>query len=464
MKKLRGKDLLKLGFAEGPAIGLAIEVVKKHYKYNRREEILAALADVAAAPEAYTSDKIWNKVAGKLIPDTTSERKVTALEPNPLSYRIYGSEYIDEGAHEQMNVAMRLPVARAGALMPDAHYGYGLPIGGVLATENTIIPYGVGMDIGCRMCLSVYDIPAELLNRDTEKLKKALGMHTRFGFDAFDRPMDDPIFTRSEFKEIKKVKELKGKARAQIGSSGSGNHFVEFGWVEIAEQDDHLGLLPGSYLAVLSHSGSRGLGANIAQHYTKIAREKCLLPKEAQHLAWLDLATEEGQEYWLAMNLAGDYASACHRHIHQRLGRFLGEKPLAVVENHHNFAWKENINGKELIIHRKGATPAGKNVLGIIPGSMTAPAFIVKGKGQADSIYSAAHGAGRQMSRRKAKSSFTRSELSKHLAQAEVELIGGGLDESPFAYKDIHQVMRHQRDLVDVLGTFQPKIVRMDDQ
>jgi len=282
-----------------------------------------------------------------------------------------------------------------------------------------------------------------------------------FGFDAFDRPMDDPIFSRPEFKEIKKVKELKGKARAQIGSSGSGNHFVEFGWVEINEPDEHLGLPAGRYLAVLSHSGSRGMGANIAQHYTKIAREQCLLPKEAQHLAWLGLDAEEGQEYWLAMNLAGDYASACHHHIHQRLGKFLGEKPLSVVENHHNFAWKEQIKDKEYIVHRKGATPAGKNVLGIIPGSMTAPAFIVKGKGKVDAINSASHGAGRQMSRRKAKNTFTRSELKKHLAKAGVELLGGGLDESPFVYKDIHQVMRHQEDLVNVLGTFQPKIVRM---
>jgi tRNA-splicing ligase RtcB len=237
---------------------------------------------------------------------------------------------------------------------------------------------------------------------------------------------------------------------------------VEFGWVEIPQYDNHLGVEAGRYLAVLSHSGSRGMGANIANHYTKLAREKCVLPKEAQHLAWLDLESEAGAEYWLAMNLAGDYASACHNHIHRRLGKFLGEHPIAVVENHHNFAWKETIDGKDWIVHRKGATPAGKNELGVIPGSMTAPAFIVKGKGRSEALNSASHGAGRQMSRRQAQNSFTNSGLKKHLAEAGVELIGGGLDESPFAYKDIHQVMRAQRDLVDVLGTFQPKIVRMD--
>lgn len=462
MKKLRGKDLLKLGFEPGPAVGLALEVVKKHFKYNSLEEIIAALEAVAAAPEDYREDQLWQAVAEKLLPNQAEEKKVIPLEPNPLGYQVYGSKHIEQGALKQMNTAMRLPVTQSGALMPDAHQGYGLPIGGVLATENSVIPYGVGMDIGCRMCLSVYDLPVELLDRDRGKIKKALEENTRFGFDSFEKPFDDPIFGRSEFKEIKKVKELKGKARTQIGSSGSGNHFVEFGVVEITDFDSHLGLAPGRYVAVLSHSGSRGLGANIAQHYTKIAREQCLLPKEAQHLAWLDLDSEAGAEYWLAMNLAGDYASACHHHIHRRLGQFLGEKPLALVENHHNFAWKERVDGKDWIVHRKGATPAGKNVLGVIPGSMTAPAFIVKGKGNLASLNSASHGAGRQMSRRQAQNNFTQSELKKHLAEAGVQLIGGGLDESPFAYKDIHQVMRSQRDLVEVLGTFQPKFVRMD--
>ena len=275
--------------------------------------------------------------------------------------------------------------------------------------------------------------------------------------------MDDDILSRSEFKEIPKLKSLRQKAYAQIGTSGSGNHFVEFGSVKIMDPNNEFGLLPDEYLGVLSHSGSRGMGANIAQHYTKLAMEKCLLPKEARHLAWLSLDSEEGMEYWLAMNLAGDYASACHRHIHHRLSKALGDKPIARVENHHNFAWKEILpSGREVIVHRKGATPAGKGVLGVIPGSMTAPGFIVRGKGNTDSLNSASHGAGRQMSRRKAKENISHSELKKHLKAHGVELIGGGLDEAPFAYKDIHQVMGFQRELVEVIGTFLPKIVRMD--
>ncbi|MFY8037520.1 MAG: RtcB family protein, partial [Cyclobacteriaceae bacterium] len=265
-----------------------------------------------------------------------------------------------------------------------------------------------------------------------------------------------------DFKELSFVRSFNDRAWKQIGSSGGGNHFVEFGVVEITNPINEYNLAPGSYLAVLSHSGSRGLGANIARHYTNLAMELCKLPQEAKHLAWLDLTTQEGQEYWLAMNLAGDYASACHHQIHERMALSLGETPLAMIENHHNFAWKEkDATGEELIVHRKGATPAGKDVLGIIPGSMATPGFIVRGKGQAASINSASHGAGRTMSRTKAKETILPGQVNQFLKQAGVELIGSGLDEAPMAYKDIHQVMAAQQELVDVLGTFMPKIVRM---
>lgn len=459
--KLRGKELIKIGYPQGRAVGMAINMMTQHYKRTDKATVLEILGKVLAEPEKYEEDEILGRIAGELIVAPPPEQN--QLLEHPIDYRIYGIEGINENAIEQMNVAMQLPITTAGALMPDAHHGYGLPIGGVLATENSIIPYGVGMDIGCRMCLSIYSIPAEKMQKERSQFKDMLLDNTRFGFNSFERPMDDEVLHRDEFKEIPKVKSLIGKARTQIGSSGSGNHFVEFGVVNITDENNEFDLPLGHYLGVLSHSGSRGLGANIAQHYTKIAKEKCLLPKHAQHLAWLDLDTEEGMEYWLAMNLAGDYASACHHHIHQRLAKALGEQPLAVVENHHNFAWKENLaDGREVIVHRKGATPAGKGVLGIIPGSMTAPGFIVRGTGNYDSLQSASHGAGRQMSRRKAKQSFTHSELKKHLKKEGVNLIGGGLDEAPNAYKDIHKVMQKQRDLVEVIGTFLPKIVRMD--
>ncbi|MEQ8811728.1 MAG: RtcB family protein, partial [Imperialibacter sp.] len=140
----------------------------------------------------------------------------------------------------------------------------------------------------------------------------------------------------------------------------------------------------------------------------------------------------------------------------------LGEQPLTMIENHHNFAWKEkDAAGNDLIVHRKGATPAGKGVLGIIPGSMTSPGFIVRGKGESAAINSASHGAGRVMSRTKAKQTLSKQEVRKHLRKAGIELIGSGLDEAPMVYKDIHQVMAFQQELVEVVGSFIPKVVRM---
>lgn len=460
--KLRGKDLLKIGFDQGPAVGLAITIMQRHYKFNSKQHALTILKDVLASPDKYAEDEVLGPIVTALRKAEPLENDEVSLREQQVDYCIFGAEYIAANARAQMNVAMRLPVAEAGALMPDAHHGYGLPIGGVLATKNAVIPYGVGVDIGCRMCLTVYDLPVSKLKEDRAQFKDWLGKHTRFGFEAHDRPLDDAVLERPEFKEIKVVKDLRQKARTQIGSSGGGNHFVEFGEVTIAEADNEFGIPPGTYVGLLSHSGSRGLGANIARHYTQLAMETTRLPKEARHLAWLDLDTEAGQEYWLAMNLAGDYASACHHHIHYRLGQALGLQPVATIENHHNFAWKEMApDGTEYIVHRKGATPAGKGVLGIIPGSMTAPAFLVRGKGVVDALQSASHGAGRQMSRRKAINSFTKKQLKQELKRHGVDLIGGGMDEAPFAYKDIHRVMEHQRGLVEVLGTFLPKIVRM---
>jgi tRNA-splicing ligase RtcB len=232
--------------------------------------------------------------------------------------------------------------------------------------------------------------------------------------------------------------------------------------VEVTDADETLGLKKGTYVGLLTHSGSRALGANIAQHYTALAKKLRRLPGEAANLAWLNLDEDAGREYWMAMNLAGDYASACHHIIHQRIAKAIGHKPLRMVENHHNFAWKEKWEGREVIVHRKGATPAAAGVLGIIPGSMTAPGFIVKGKGLEASVNSASHGAGRKMSRTKAMQSITQAQLKDVLKKHGVKLLGAGLDEAPFAYKDIEVVMESQRSLVDVVGKFTPKIVKMD--
>lgn len=462
--KLQGKDLRKIGYPEGPVIGIAIQVFHKHFKYHSVSDATQLLKKILTQPETYMQDEVLRPVAAALMPAAADPANAEiALQPESIHFNIFGRDQIEEGALAQMYTATRLPVSVAGALMPDAHSGYGLPIGGVLATENSVIPYGVGVDIGCRMCLSVFPLPHTEIDAQRNRLKNILIEHTLFGAGGeFSKTHPHTIVESELFKEIPLLRGLQGKAARQLGSSGSGNHFVEFGSVEIAVYDEQLKLSPGKYLALLSHSGSRGLGAAIAQHFTKLAMEKRKLPQSARHLAWLSLDEEEGHEYWLAMNLAGDYASACHHVIHRRIAQALGEKPMAMVENHHNFAWKEVYDNREVIVHRKGATPADKDVLGIIPGSMTSPGYIVKGKGNEASINSASHGAGRMMSRTKAKESITWHSLEELLKKNDVTLIGAGLDEAPQAYKDIETVMSAQKNLVDIVGIFHPRIVRMD--
>ena len=201
----------------------------------------------------------------------------------------------------------------------------------------------------------------------------------------------------------------------------------------------------------------------MAEHYTKVAMDlHAALPKDFRHLAWLGLDEEAGAEYWAAMTLAGKYASANHAVIHRQIVDALRIPVLGGIENHHNFAWKEVVDGQEVIVHRKGATPAGKDALGVIPGSMSAPGFVVRGLGNPDSLSSAAHGAGRRMSRKEAFSRFDWESVRRALAAQGVELISGGLDEAPDAYKDIRQVMADQSDLVVALAEFQPRLVKMD--
>ena len=391
------------------------------------------------------------------------------LRENPVPYEVWGREYIDEGAIEQLANAAKLPISVAGALMPDAHIGYGLPIGGVLATEGVVIPYAVGVDIACRMRMTIFPVKPHMIKQQKDRFKKALREHTLFGAGKkwnknkrADHPvMDDPVWKETGF-----LNSLKVKAQDQLGTSGSGNHFVEWGSFSL-QNDDEFGLGSGDYLALLSHSGSRGLGYQVADRYSNIAASyHPNLDKSVSRLAWLPLDWDMGREYWLSMELAGRYAVANHEVIHTRLATAIKQKPAVVIENHHNFAWKEmiEIHGeqKEVIVHRKGATPAGKGVLGIIPGSMGDSGFVVRGKGNNGAINSASHGAGRILSRSKARESITKTMQKKYLKERGITLIGGGLDESPQAYKSIENVITAQSDLVEIIGEFKPIIVRMD--
>lgn len=463
MGNLRTKDLSKIGYHNDQLRSLVINIASKNFKHHSKQELLDLLVDIKNDPEAFLENEETRKIAEKVIGKVKEVSfKAYELREEPSSCKVYGSKGIESSAKQQMEIACMLPVSVQAALMPDAHMGFGLPIGGVLATDQAIIPYAVGMDIGCRMALSILDAAEGFNKRNEFQIMQAMKNHTHFGMEGgLAIRQDHEILDHPLFNEIPFLKPLRGKAARQLGTSGNGNHFVEFGEIELLENNS-LGLEPKVYTALLTHSGSRGLGAAIAKQYTHIAMETCKLPRHAQQLAWLDIDTEAGQEYWLAMNLAGDYAKACHDRIHKNLLSALGLKAMALVENHHNFAWKDSLsNGKEIIVHRKGATPAHQGELGIIPGSMTTAAYLVSGRGNEHALNSASHGAGRAMSRQKAKDNMTNSAMKKLISNANVKLIGGSVEENPLAYKDIDQVMLAQKELVDIQGKFIPKIVRM---
>jgi tRNA-splicing ligase RtcB len=379
-------------------------------------------------------------------------------------YKVWG-EGLEPDALNQMANACKLPVAAAGALMPDAHVGYGLPIGGVLATRKAVIPYAVGVDIACRMKMSVLDLPLDALDTQAARLTSAIDRETRFGVGGSFKQKRAHDVMDADWRVTPVTTGLKDRAWAQLGTSGSGNHFVEFGKLTVMK--DAAGLPPGEYVALLSHSGSRGAGAAIAAHYSKLAKKlHPELPGELANLAWLDLDTEAGQEYWAAMELMGRYAAANHALIHRHIARHLGADVRLDLENHHNFAWRERhrLPGgsvEDVIVHRKGATPAGAGVLGIIPGSMGTPGYVVRGRGSDASLHSAAHGAGRRMSRTAAKKQFRWEDAMAFLRERNVTLFSAGLDEVPMAYKNIDEVMAAQQDLVEPLARFDPRLVKM---
>ncbi len=374
-------------------------------------------------------------------------------------YTVFGKD-LDPAAIAQMEDAVSLPVAVKGALMPDAHMGYGLPIGGVLAVRDAVIPYAVGVDIACRMKLSVLSLPFRHYETHPRDFRKALENQTRFGVgEEFSRPGQHPVIDE-DWNISPLVASLKDLAHKQLGTSGSGNHFAEFGRLILTRDD--LGLKAGEYLAFLTHSGSRGSGARIAEHYSNLAKRlHPELGKPLNNLAWLDMQKGDGMEYVKAMELMGRYASANHEIIHDAVLDFLGENALVTIENHHNFAWKEKIGLQEVMVHRKGATPAGKGVLGIIPGSMADPGFIVRGLGNENALSSAAHGAGRRMSRNAAIKQFDFKDLQDIMGKKHITLISAGLDEIPMAYKNIEDVMDQQKGLVEIVAKFEPKLVKM---
>lgn len=456
-------QLEKLGICSEAARTAAMACIKNAARCGySNAQIRKALKRVATAPQAHLRDPLYAALAQALIPHHTqgkpTERPVSSHMRAP--YCSWGTD-LDPKSIEQMEKACSLPISVRGALMPDAHVGYGLPIGGVLATDNAVIPYAVGVDIACRMKLSVLDVPPQMLEDERcAQLQRAIETQTKFGIGASFHPRRSHPVMDEDWNVSPITRQLKDKAWGQLGTSGSGNHFVEFGLFHIEIPD--LGLEPGVYLALLTHSGSRGTGAEVCTYYSKRAKASCKgLPSDLQHLAWLPLDSADGQEYWAAMELMGKYAAANHALIHQHIVKFLGAQVVADVENHHNFGWREKHDGRLVVVHRKGATPAAKGQLGIIPGSMASPAYIVRGKGNPDSLQSVSHGAGRVISRTQAKKQFSWRDVQELLQRKKVKVLTAGLDEIPLVYKDIDAVMACQTDLAEVIAHFEPRLVKM---
>ncbi|WP_322821987.1 RtcB family protein [Chloroflexus sp.] len=376
-------------------------------------------------------------------------------QPQPL--KIIGAHLIEPGAIEQMQTALRLPPAIRGALMPDAHQGYALPVGGVIAYDRAVAPYQVGVDIGCRMHLSIFaDMTPEEAHRDRHHLLDTITKVTVFGIGSPKKPVaDHPILADPRWRATKLLRELHDLAKFQIGTSGGGNHFAE---IVVGEWlDTHR-----TFVGLLTHSGSRGVGAKIANYYATLAdRETAAIASGIpKTYGWLGTDTEAGQEYLLAMRLAGDFARANHEVIHARFAKAAGVAVERVIEHHHNFAW-EQPDGT--VIHRKGATPAEAGTYGLIPGSMATASYIVEGLGEPTSLASASHGAGRRFSRSEARRTITLAMAAAVVREAGVLVRGLAVDESPLAYKDIETVMELQvaAGLIRPVARMRPLVVVM---
>lgn len=471
---MKARQLEKLGLPASLAKLAKWKASEARAAGMSQQDVRQALEKIVENPDAFREHPQFGQLAYEL---AVVQKHIANSEPvkpreQPAPMRQWGDD-LDPQSINQMRVACNLPIAVQGALMPDAHVGYGLPIGGVLATRGAVIPYAVGVDIACRVKLSILEMEPHALKSHRDQLINALERETRFGVGAaFHKRerrehdvMDDP-----DWQATPVTRQNKDKAAEQLGTSGSGNHFVEYGELSVdSEGATRLGLpAPGNYIALLSHSGSRGTGAAVCHHYSTLAQKlHPQLDAQQRHLAWLELDRHEGREYWTAMNLMGKYAAANHAAIHDAIARNLGVRVIAGVENHHNFAWEEEHPDPEtgkvekFIVHRKGATPAGAGVLGFIPGSMAAPGYVVRGKGKPESLLSASHGAGRLMSRTAAINKYRWADVRPVLEQRNVTLLSAGLDEAPFVYKDIDRVMAEQRDLVETIARFDPRIVKM---
>ncbi|SHF50110.1 RtcB family protein [Desulforamulus putei] len=386
---------------------------------------------------------VINNQPGQLIPVKVWLNDISQLE--------------EECLQQALNLS-KLPFAfRHIALMPDTHAGFGMPIGGVLAADNVVIPNAVGVDIGCGMCFAETDIPkTELTKEDLQHLVGQIMRNIPTGFnhhkskqtsqalDSFVKQINAAEF----YKPWELVKEI-DSGYYQIGTLGGGNHFIEI-------QADERGMV-----CVMLHSGSRNFGLKIARHFNEVAKrlnEQWQSPVPKQYdLAFLPLDTPEGNAYMVWMDVALQFAMENRRKMMDIVMNALQKRRPGVrfsntINAHHNYAALENHFGREVMVHRKGAIRARQGELGIIPGAMGTYSYIVEGLGNEESFHSCSHGAGRTMSRKKAVATIPVDKTMEDLKQLGVVLgknkKGDISEESRFAYKDIDFVISQELDLI----------------
>lgn len=370
-------------------------------------------------------------------------------------------EEIEKGAWEQLvNVSNHPEIGSHVAVMPDCHVGYGVPIGCVAPTIGSVIPNAVGVDIGCGLHAIQTGIAYDRERMDQRFWREWASHVARevpTGFASHKAPQKlGPLDRKLRATDLQRL--LKEKAAFQLGTLGGGNHFLE------AQVDE------GGEIWLMVHSGSRNTGLRIANHYNGLAvdlttRRRLVVGKD---LASLPLDHEWGQDYLHDMQWATDFALANRKEMGQKLLRWLWrtmeahrmpvthDAPLQVINIHHNFARLEEHGGQQVMVHRKGATSAAKGAMGVIPGSMGTPSFIVRGLGNPDSFESCSHGAGRVMGRNVARKSITAKAFAESLAGTFSKASMSYVDEAPLAYKNVEMVVDRQRDLVEVVHTLRP--------
>lgn len=375
------------------------------------------------------------------------------------------------GHEVEMDALKQIQVCRHGgvaaALMGDHHVGYLQPIGGVVAYDDAISPAGVGFDIACGNKAVKLDIAFPEIAGDLPRLADEIWQTLSFGMGMKnDEKVEHELFEDPAWREVKPLTnpELQNKARAQLGTIGSGNHYVDV----FRDEEDSI------WIGV--HFGSRGLGHTIASHYMAEAGGKESLNKMFGTPALLDAKSAAGEDYLEAMRIAGEYAYAGRDWVCERVARILQANVVDEVHNHHNFAWKEQHFGKELWVVRKGATPAHPGLRSFVGGSMGGISVILEGRETdlaKETMYSTVHGAGRVMSRTKAagKMNYKTRQRSGGLvdwdsvrhtvANQGIELRGGGPDEAPEVYKSLPEVLEAHGDTIRIHHTLTPVIVCM---